>query len=101
MKRYALSPQAVEDLYEIWQFIAQDSEEAANRVRREFSQTFDSLARMPGQGHRRMDLTRRPFLFFPLYSYLIVYHGEGKRISIVAVLHGGRNLKRVLEGRGF
>ena len=31
---------------------------------------------MPGQGHRRKDLTRRPVLFFPLYSYLIVYQAD-------------------------
>jgi plasmid stabilization system protein ParE len=59
MKDYSVSPQAVEDLFEIWQYIAQDSEEAANRVQSEFYDTFGELSRMPGQGHQRKDLTRR------------------------------------------
>ena len=101
VKPYELSPQAVQDLFEIWQFIAQDSEDAANRVRRRFDEIFASLARMPRQGHRRPDATKKPFLFFPLYSYLIVYYPEGRPLQIVAVLHGARNLKRVLKARGL
>jgi tRNA 2-thiocytidine biosynthesis protein TtcA len=40
---------------------------------------------MPGQGHQRKDLTRRPVLFFP--------------IRIMAVLHGKRNIMRQLKQR--
>lgn len=60
----------------IRQYIAHDSEDAANRVESEFYEVFDTLARMPGQGHHRKDLTHRPVLFFPLYSYLIVYEPD-------------------------
>ncbi len=62
---------------------------------------FGALARMPGLGHRRKDLTRRPVLFFPLYSYLIVYQPEVDPIRIMAVVHGRRNVKRVLKERGL
>jgi antitoxin ParD1/3/4/toxin ParE1/3/4 len=48
---------------------------------------------MPGQGHERKDLTRRPVLFFPLYSYLIVYQPDVDPIRIMAVLRGTRNIK--------
>ena len=54
---------------------------------------------MPGIGHRRQDLTPRPLLFFPLYSYLIVYRRDD-RDRIVAVIHGRRNVKGVLKDRG-
>jgi len=101
MKGYSVSPQAVEDLFQIWQFIAQDTEEAAKRVQSEFYETFDALARMPRQGHRREDLTRRPVLFFPLYSYLIVYQPDVDPIRILAVVHGRRNVQRVLKERGL
>ena len=69
MSGYSVSPQALADLFEIWQYIAQDNEEAADRVQGEFYQAFSSLAQTPGQGHSRKDLTRRQVLFFPLYSY--------------------------------
>lgn len=99
MSAYSISPQAVEDLFEIWQYIAGDSEDAANRVEAEFYQLFDSLARMPGQGHHRKDLTQRPVLFFPLYSYLIIYQPYIRPIRIVAVIHGRRRVQRVLAER--
>ena len=50
-----------------------DDPEAADRVEAELLGKCESLARMPGQGHRRPDYTMAPVLFFPVYSYLIVY----------------------------
>ena len=101
MSGYSVSPQAVEDLFEIWQYIARDDESVADRVQSEFYETFRSLARMPGQGHRRKDLTARPVLFFPLYSYLVVYRPDVEPIRIMAVVHGRRDVKRVLKKRGM
>ncbi len=54
---------------------------------------------MPGQGHARKDLTKRPVLFFPLYSFLVVYQPEVQPLRIIAVLRGKRNLKRLLKKR--
>ena|SRR5579864_3627536 len=99
MSGYILSPQAVEDLFEIWQYIAQDSENAASRVQSEFFETFRALSRTPGQGHQRRDLTARPVLFFAVYSYLVVYQAGVDPIQILTVVHGRRNVKRVLKQR--
>ena len=44
-----------------------------NRIESEFYDLFAALSRMPGQGHTRKDLTKQPVLFFPLYSFLVVY----------------------------
>jgi hypothetical protein len=54
---------------------------------------------MPGQGHQRKDLTQRPVLFFPLYSYLVVYQPNVEPIRIMAVLRGTRNVKRIRKHR--
>jgi plasmid stabilization system protein ParE len=56
---------------------------------------------MPEQGYRRADLTKMPARFFPLYSYLIVYQPEANPVRIMAVLHGNRNLKRLLNARSL
>jgi plasmid stabilization system protein ParE len=98
-QRYDLIKEVQMDLFEIWRRIAEDSIELAERVEGEFYDRFASLGEMPGQGHTRKDLTKRPFLFFPLYSYLIVYRGDLKPIRIVAVLRGARNVKRILRER--
>jgi len=99
VRGYLVSPEANSDIFEIWRWIARDSVELADRVEAELYEMFEALARMPGQGHRREDLTPRPVLFFPLYSYLIVYQPDVDPIRIVAVLRGTRNVKRILKKR--
>jgi antitoxin ParD1/3/4 len=96
---YDVSAEAQNDLFEIWRRIADDSVELANRIESEFYELFASLGRMPGQGHTRKDLTKRPVLFFPLYSFLIVYRPDVKPVRIMAVLRGRRNVKRILQER--
>lgn len=73
---YEISVEAQNDLFEIWQRIAVDSVDLANRIEDEFHALFASLVRMPGQGHVRKDLTTKAVLFFPLYSFLVVYQPE-------------------------
>jgi antitoxin ParD1/3/4/toxin ParE1/3/4 len=96
---YDVSAEAQNDLYEIWQRIAEDSVDLANRIEREFYDLFASLGQMPGQGHSRKDLTNRPVLFFPLYSFLVVYQPDVNPIRIMAVLRGKRNVKGILKER--
>ena len=50
-------------------------------------------------GHARKDLTGRPLLFFPLYSYLVVFEPNVSPIRIMAVLRGKRNVKRIIKHR--
>ena len=96
---YELSAEAQDDLFEIWSRIAEDSVELADRIDAEFRDLFASLARMPGQGHLRQDLTARPVLFIALYSFLVVYQPDSTPIRIMAVLRGTRNVKRILKDR--
>jgi plasmid stabilization system protein ParE len=66
---YALHPEALTDIDEIWQYIANDSVDAADRA---IETIFENIARLgasPQQGHRRPDLTSAPLLFWRVYSY--------------------------------
>lgn len=96
---YALSSYALNDLYEIWDYIRVDNPEAADRVEAELLEKCESLARMPGQGHRRIDYTRVPVLFFPVYSYLIAYRLGTDPLQILAIIHGARDVKKALGKR--
>jgi antitoxin ParD1/3/4/toxin ParE1/3/4 len=96
---YDVSAEAQNDLFELWQRIAQDSVDLANRIENEFYDLFAALSRMPGQGHTRKDLTKQPVLFFPLYSFLVVYQPDVKPIRIMAVVRGKRNVKHLLKER--
>lgn len=99
MKRFELTRQAHADLQNIWEFIAQDSLDAADRVLDEFEHTFARLAAMPGIGHSREDLTTQDVLFWPMYSYLILYRKNSTPLLIVGVLHGRRNLPPIIDER--
>jgi antitoxin ParD1/3/4/toxin ParE1/3/4 len=57
------------------------------------------LAKTPGAGHTRRNLTDEPVKFFPVYSYLIVYRPETKPLQVVSILHGHRDVERILKGR--
>jgi antitoxin ParD1/3/4/toxin ParE1/3/4 len=96
---YDVSAEAQGDLFEIWQRIAEDSPDLADRIENEFHALFASLGRMPGQGHTRKDLTHWPVLFFPLHSFLVVYQPDVRPIRIMAVLRGRRHVKRILKER--
>jgi plasmid stabilization system protein ParE len=58
---------------------------------------FGLLASRPGIGHVRQDLTERPVKFWSVYSYLVVYDPAGDPLTIVAVLHGARNVAEILK----
>ena len=63
MSGYALHPEAFADLDEIWEYIAQDNVDAADRVLTDIHSTLTTLAGSPQIGHRRPDLTTRPLRF--------------------------------------
>lgn len=96
---YALSSFAISDLFEIWDYIREDDLQAADRVEAELLKKCESLARMPGQGHPRPDLTKADVLFFPVYSYLIAYRRGTQPLQILAILHGARDLEKIFRNR--
>lgn len=93
MSAYALHPEALTDLEEIWQFIANDDPAAADRVITEIFDVLRALAPFPHQGHRRPDLTSRPLRFKLAREYLIAYAPDESPLWVIAVLHGRRNPK--------
>jgi plasmid stabilization system protein ParE len=98
--RFILAAAARADLREISDYIRRDSPASARRVREELRAAMRRLASMPGLGHTREDLAAiDPALrFFSVYSYLIVYRTETDPLEVVRVLHGARDVRRILGG---
>ena len=96
MRRFVLTAAARADVSEIADYIREDNPDAARRVVSSLQEAMGKLAKSPGMGHLREDLTRRPFRFWPVYSYLIVYRPETRPIQILRVLHGARDVKSLL-----
>lgn len=99
MKKFVLSSEAVLDLEAIWEYIAQDNMDAADRWIGKLFGAFESIAQNPGMGHKREDLTSCPILFWPVGSYLILYRAERGPIEIVAVTQGARDIPAFLRLR--
>ena len=70
------------DLLEIWHYIAEDSLAAADRLIQRIDKALATLARSPGMGRSRDDLS--PLLrSFPVGNYLIFYKPAPGGITVV------------------
>jgi plasmid stabilization system protein ParE len=90
MSEFVLHPQACGYLEEIWEYIAVDSLDAADRVREEIYDAIQSLIPFPHVSHSRLELTTRPLRFQIVRDYVIAYAPDETPLAVVAVLHGRR-----------
>ncbi|HEV2619657.1 MAG TPA: type II toxin-antitoxin system RelE/ParE family toxin [Acidobacteriaceae bacterium] len=87
------------DLDAIWEYIAQDNLDPADRWIGKLFDAFESLARTPVMGNKREDLTTLPILFWPVGAYLILYRAQDPGIEVVAVTQGSRDIPAFLGER--
>ena len=100
MSRYQFTPQAADDLFEIWSYIARDSVEAANRVEDAVHKACAFLAEGPLRGNAREDLTKLPLRVWTLQAhpnYIIVYDPVTDPLQIIRILHATRNIPAILS----
>lgn len=103
MSGYVLHPEAFADIDEIWEYIADNNIDAADRVVADIFAALRTLVASPHIGRRRPDLTARPLRFHVVRDeYLIAYAPDERPLWVVAVLHGRRNprvMAAILRGR--
>jgi plasmid stabilization system protein ParE len=76
---YGLTPLAKGDIFDIWSYIAEDSEDAAGRVELAIYDACALVTEAPMRGHSRPDLTTRSLRFWTLTrhpNYTIVYRPD-------------------------
>jgi toxin ParE1/3/4 len=88
------SSQAEQDIGDIWLFIAEDDEAAANRVKDRLLEVFRMLAANPGAGRAR-DEIRKGLRSYPVSNYIVFYRVWRDGIIVARVLHGARDLPRL------
>jgi antitoxin ParD1/3/4 len=102
MNGYALTPLGRADIFGIWSYIAEDSEDVADRVEQPIYDACAFVAEAPMRGHSSPDLTTHSLRFWTLTrypNYTVVYRPETTPLQVVAVLHGKRNAQRILKQR--
>jgi toxin ParE1/3/4 len=97
MRHLVIHPRGRVDLLEIWNHIAKDSIDVANRVSDEIDAAIRSLLEMPGKGHFRKDVKKRGYRFWTVYSYVIAYRFDDDSLTVVRVVHGQRSFKRLFR----
>jgi toxin ParE1/3/4 len=100
MSQLKISDQAKIDLLEIWLYIAENSQKAADRVVNEITNKFDTLVAFPRSGRSREDLGAG-LRSTVVGKYVIYYRRLEDGIEIFRVLHGARNVDAIFEGEGM
>jgi len=91
--------QALDDLFEIWSYVADDNAEAADRVETAIYAACAFLSSTPMAGRSREDLSTLPLRFWlvpPYRSYWIVYDPKTEPLQVIRILHGARNISSIL-----
>ena len=97
MRRVVFGAQARRDLDGIWTYLAQDSIDAAEKVLEDVEGAVRRLAAMPGMGHERRELQGSRYRVWSVYAYLIIYRYGPKTLTVVRIVHGARNLRRLFR----
>ena len=88
-------PQAEIDLDEIWWYIPQNNPENADNFLDFILEQCLFLAQSPYSGKKRDELLQ-DLRSFPVRSYLIFYFPLENGIEIVRVMHGSRDIDKVV-----
>lgn len=92
------SAQAIDDLADIWSYIAADNAPAADKLVAGLLESFDRTAEFPHLG-RAADEVREGLRLLPRGNYLLVYQVQAatRTIELVRVLHGARDWPRLFS----
>jgi plasmid stabilization system protein ParE len=94
---FVLTPAAEGDILDILEYIERENPAAATRVFEALRDAMRLIAERPAVGHTRKDLADEGVRFWPVFSYLVIYRPDTSPVQIVRVLHGKRDVRRLLE----
>ena len=96
---YIVAPAALDDIDEIADWMRRTSADAEIDLRfiDAVYEAFELLAAQPGIGHKRLDLTRQPVLFWTVMKSFAVIYRNRPPVEIVHVIRWSRNLSALLR----
>ncbi len=94
MSQLILSPEAEQDLVDIWLYIAKDSIINADRYIDKLYNKGQLLTENPEIGSERSDLMAT-LRCFPVDHYVLYYRESSEGVEMVRVLHASRDINRI------
>jgi toxin ParE1/3/4 len=94
--KYRLTVKARRDVLQIWSYIADDNETAADNFLQLLTEHFGLLGKNPYAGRSR-DHLGPGYRGFPVGQYIILYRVAAWGVEILHVLHGKRDLGPLLK----
>src|SRR5436305_290858 len=95
MKDLFVTRTAEADLLEIWSYIFEQNERAADRVIDEITDKYDLLCEFPHLGRLRTEFGAN-YRSLSVGSYVIFYRVQETKLEISRVLHGYRDIPSAL-----
>ena len=101
MGRVEWAQPALEDLREIYDFIARDSARYAQLTVEKITEAAAGLARFPHLGEVLPEFRSSAYRQMTVGAYRLIYREDVQRdrVLVMAVVHGSRDLPSVLHGR--
>lgn len=100
MRRVVFSAQSRRDLNAIWEHIAADNIRATDALVAQVNDAAQTLAAMPGIGHTRVEVKDPRYRFWAVRSYVMAYRHTSRTLTVVRVIHGARDFRKLFRGRG-
>ena len=88
------SEESLQDIDSIAEYISRDSVHHAQRVVDEIFTIVETIQTQPGMGRIVPEIGQSHVREHFIYSYRIIYEIQDDLIHVLAVIHGGRLLKR-------
>ena len=98
MTRVTRRPLAADDIAEVWDYIAEDNLDAADRWIDRLDEQFGLLATQPLMGRARPELGPE-LRSYPFGRYMIFYAPLADGIDVIRVLHGARDIDAAFDDR--
>lgn len=96
MTQVLFTEPAVQDLEEIYDYIALDNIEAAERLKDRFKKCWTAASENPGIGRKR-DQWLPGLRSVREGNYMIIYRQIAVGVEIVRILHGARDIESLFD----